>query len=279
MTQRDTLQARPTRSHPTQPSTPTPLESRGDGTASWIGERLRGHPVLAAVTVAIAGFVVLAAIMIGLGLLLTQVLVPHGVGAWDNAVNEWFVRRRTPTLNTWTLWGSEVAMTPSVVGILLVATVALGIARRWREAGFLVIAVSVEASAFLATTLVVMRPRPTVPKLDTSPPTSSFPSGHVAAGIALYVGLAILLSAHLRSAVLRALIWLVAIAIPIAIALSRVYRGMHHPTDVLASLLILGPGSLLVATLAARSSSAATAAEAAASGDSRAMRTTGRAAR
>lgn len=273
-----TLQARPTPSHPTPPSTPAALESRDDGVPQWIGERVRGRPVLAAVIVAIAGFMVMAAIMIGLGLVLMQVLVPHGVGAWDNAVNDWFVSRRTSTLNTWTLWGSEIAMTPTVIGALLVAVVVLGLGRRWREAAFLVIAVSVEASAFLVTTLVVMRPRPTVPRLDASPPTSSFPSGHVAAGIALYVGLAILLSSHVRSVVLRVLIWLVVTAIPIAIGLSRVYRGMHHPTDVLASALILGPGALLVAMLAARSSSAAASTETAASGDSQVKRSTRRAA-
>lgn len=274
----DTLQARPTPSHPTPPSTPAALESLDDGMSRWIGERLRGRPVLAAVMVAIAGLMVTAAIMIGLGLVLMQVLVPHGVGAWDNGVNDWFVGRRTPMLNTWTLWGSEIAMTPTVIGVLFFATVALGIARRWREAAFLVIAVSVEASAFLVTSLVVARARPTVPRLDASPPTSSFPSGHVAAGIALYVGLAILLSSHVRSVLLRLLIWLVATAIPIAIALSRVYRGMHHPTDVLASLLILGPGALLVALLAARSSSATASAETAASGDSQAKRSIRRAA-
>ncbi|MGZ4130819.1 MAG: phosphatase PAP2 family protein, partial [Actinomycetota bacterium] len=53
---------------------------------------------------------------------------------------------------------------------------------------------------------MIQRPRPTVHRLDVSPPTSSFPSGHVAAGIALYVGLAILLSSHVRNAAARALI-------------------------------------------------------------------------
>jgi undecaprenyl-diphosphatase len=278
MTYGDTLQARPKPSRPSPPPTPEVLESRDGAMSTWIGERFRGRPVVAAVAVAIAGFVVMAAIMIGLGLLLTHVLVPHGVGAWDNAVNDWFVRRRTSTLNVWTLWGSEIAMTPTVIAILFLAAVALGIARRWREAAFLVIAVSVEASAFLVATLIVLRARPTVPRLDASPPTSSFPSGHVAAGLALYVGVAILLSANRRSVLLRVLIWLPAIAIPIVIALSRVYRGMHHPTDVLVSLLILGPGALLVAMLAARSSSAAASAETAASGDSQTNRSTRRAA-
>jgi membrane-associated phospholipid phosphatase len=252
-----TLQARPTPAHRGQPMTPEALEPREGGIAEGIGGRFAAHPLRAAVVVALAGFVLLAALMIGVGLLLIHVLLPAGVGAWDNRVNEWFVGRRTPLFNSWTLRGSEVAMTPTVIGLGVVIVAVLAIARRWRELQFIVIAVAVEASAFLVTTLVIQRPRPTVHRLDASPPTSSFPSGHVAAGIALYIGLAILLSSHVRNTAVRALIWIVAIAIPFAIAVSRVYRGMHHPTDVLASLIVLGPCSLAIALLAARSASAA----------------------
>ncbi len=252
-----TLQARPTTAHPRQPVTPDVLAPREGGRAEKIGARFAGHPLRAAVVVAFAGFAVLAVVMIGLGLLLTNVLLPAGVGSWDDHVNAWFVHRRTLPLNSWTLLGSELAMTETVIGIGLVVAIVLGIARRWRELQFLVTAVAVEVSAFLVTTLVVERSRPAVHRLDPSPVTSSFPSGHVAAGIALFIGLAILLSSHARNLAVRALIWIVAIAIPIAIALSRVYRGMHHPTDVLGSLILLGPGALLVAVFAARSASAA----------------------
>jgi len=148
-------------------------------------------------------------------------------------------------------------MTSTVIGLGIVIAIVLGVSRRWRELQFIVTAVAVEASAFLVTTLVIQRARPSVPRLDVSPPTSSFPSGHVAAAIALYIGLAILLTSHVRSLALRVLIWVVAVAIPFAVALSRVYRGMHHPTDVLASLIVLGPGAIVVALLAARSASAA----------------------
>jgi membrane-associated phospholipid phosphatase len=59
-----------------------------------------------------------------------------------------------------------------------------------------------------------------------------------------------------RSAALRAAIWLVAIAIPLLVALARMYRGMHHPTDVTAGLLI-GIGCIVVALTAARVAGAA----------------------
>jgi membrane-associated phospholipid phosphatase len=48
----------------------------------------------------------------------------------------------------------------------------------------------------------------------------------------------------------------VALAIPALVALSRMYRGMHHPTDVLAAVLV-GIGCLVVAVAAARAADAA----------------------
>jgi undecaprenyl-diphosphatase len=46
------------------------------------------------------------------------------------------------------------------------------------------------------------------------------------------------------------------VAIPLLVALSRMYRGMHHPTDVAAGAL-WGVGSILVAIMAARAATAA----------------------
>ncbi len=94
-----------------------------------------------------------------------------------------------------------------------------------------------------------------MPRLDPAPPTSSFPSGHTAAAIALWVSLAIVITTHVRNAFVRTLVWIVALSLPIFVGLSRLYRGMHHPTDVLASVL-LGAGAVLTALLAVRAASA-----------------------
>jgi membrane-associated phospholipid phosphatase len=233
-----------------------PFDPRQGGLAEHLARRSpRGRPVLAWLLVTLFGFVATAAVLVGLGLLLTHVLLPHGVGAWDNSANRWFVTQRTTTLNAITNVGSMLGTTLTVVGIAIVAGIVLAIGRHWRQIGFLAAGLLIEVGVFLTTAVAVDRPRPTVRRLDASPPTSSFPSGHTAAALVLYVGLAIVIGSLTRSRLARISTWLVAVLVPIFVALSRVYRGMHHPTDVAGSL-VLASASLIFACLATRTASA-----------------------
>ena len=75
-----------------------------------------------------------------------------------------------------------------------------------------------------------------MPHLDTNLPTSAFPSGHMAATTCLYVAIAILVIGHARGW-WRYLFLIPAIVMPALIATARLYRGEHHPTDLLASVL------------------------------------------
>jgi membrane-associated phospholipid phosphatase len=109
----------------------------------------------------------------------------------------------------------------AVVGIAAVAVVVLAIGRHWAHIAFLVGALVIEVTIFVTTTFVIDRERPTVPRLDPGPPTSSLPSGHVAASIVLNVGLALIITSLARSKLVRAVVWVVAIALPIFVAVSR----------------------------------------------------------
>jgi membrane-associated phospholipid phosphatase len=227
-----------------------------DALEGGIAARMKAHhPVTVAVVIAILGWLLLSAVTVGLGLLLTHVLLHGAFGRWDENVDEWFVTQRTTMLNSITAVGTTIGSTMTVAAVAVVAVAVLAFRRLWQEVGLIVIALTVEAAVFLTATVMVSRPRPTVPRLDPSPPTSSFPSGHMAAAIALWISLAIVISRHVKSVVVRTLVWIVAIALPIFVGLSRLYRGMHHPTDVLASILV-GVGAILIAGLAVGTASA-----------------------
>ena len=58
-----------------------------------------------------AGYVVMTVLLIGLGLIITKLLVGGPVVTWDNSVNRWFVTQRTSTLNSVTSVGSALGAT------------------------------------------------------------------------------------------------------------------------------------------------------------------------
>ncbi|HXJ62337.1 MAG TPA: phosphatase PAP2 family protein [Actinomycetota bacterium] len=225
--------------------------------ASRIGTRMRGHrPFVVGLAVWAVELVVLAVAVVAFGLLLVHVLVPAGVGRLDFNIAHWFVNRRTPTLNDVTLFVTNLGSTPVVVGIAVLACIALAIAKRWRQVGFMVATMTLEFIVFLTAALLVDRTRPDVPRLDSTPPTSSYPSGHTAASVALWVGLAVVIWSLTRSVVARTIAWILAVAVPLAVGLSRMYRGMHHFTDVAASA-VLGSAAVACALIATRSAVAA----------------------
>jgi membrane-associated phospholipid phosphatase len=211
-------------------------------------ETSAGHVLGRGMVVWLIAFVGLAALVIGLGLLLTHVLLPDGLASLDARVADWFKQQRTPTLDTITLAGSDLGSTGVIIGIAVLTVVVLAIKKEWWWAGFVVAALSLEASVSLVSSTVVDRRRPQIPRLDATPPTASYPSGHTAASIVMYVALAIVFSALVQRVGPRVVVWILAIAVPVFVAVSRLYLGMHHLTDIAASVL-LGVSALLLGRL------------------------------
>jgi membrane-associated phospholipid phosphatase len=178
------------------------------------------------------------AVLVGIALLLTQVLNDSWLTAAEDHVNTWLADHRTKPLNDLTYVLSGLGNTAAIVGAMVVVAIAMRLAlKRWREPIFLVVAVSGQALVFFCVQLTVTRDRPHVHRLDDSPPTSSFPSGHTGASTALYVASALLVVWYVERQWVKVLSVTVFLVVPLLVAYSRLYRGMHHPTDVLAAFL------------------------------------------
>jgi membrane-associated phospholipid phosphatase len=179
------------------------------------------------------------AVLAGVGYVLTHALTDTAFYDWDGSVNRWFAAHRSGTWNTATHLVTFCAETLTVIGIGFVFFVGMRIVLgRWRESLFLAAVLAGEVTIFVATTFVIDRDRPAVAHLDGAPPTSSFPSGHTAASVALYAGLAVIAWYSSNRGWLRTLALVGGIAIPMLVALARLYRGMHFPSDVLAGALL-----------------------------------------
>jgi undecaprenyl-diphosphatase len=198
----------------------------------------------------LGGAVLVYLFLAGTGLLVNRVLSHGAFGRWDRGVSRWFYEQRTDTLNTLTHYGSMLSDTPTAIAVTAVLVVGLRIWRgRWRESVVILLCIVGELTIFLGVTSTVHRKRPTVPHLDPAPPTSSFPSGHTGAAVALYIGLAVTLlivtrdSTHRAGFVVAAALLCV---VPLIVATSRVYRGMHFATDVVAGALAGGLWMVIV---------------------------------
>jgi membrane-associated phospholipid phosphatase len=181
---------------------------------------------------------VVYAALVGIGLLLTRVLDHSALSRAEDHVNSGLAHHRDKPLNDLTYLLSGLGNTAAIIGAMVVVAIAMRLAlKRWRESVFLVVAVSGQALVFFCVQLTITRQRPHVKRLDSSPPTSSFPSGHSGAATALYVASALLVAWYVRRQWVKILSVTVLLAVPLLVAYGRLYRGMHHPTDVLSAFL------------------------------------------
>jgi undecaprenyl-diphosphatase len=189
-----------------------------------------------------AGIMICWVLILGTVIGFGELVVRFGNGnvLGDRTIPHWFAAHRTPGLTRW----SEVFTTLGATEAILIVSIAtcvvfLAITRHWRPVIFIATLMFGELGAFLTAAAVVRRPRPDVTHLDHHLPTSAYPSGHEAATACLYIAIAILVIGHARGW-WRWLFLIPAVGMPVLVALSRMYRGEHHPTDILGSLIFAG---------------------------------------
>lgn len=251
--------------HDSRATVNAPERSGGGASLSRSDRPLGPHPVDATVrtqlggypparrivVVAVVAYALITGALLGAGWLVMEFGIDSWFGQVDQGITKWFAGNRTDLLDTVTANISHLADTFTVFGMAFGTGIVLLVLRYWRQAVVLLVALPLELAVFLSVVRLVGRPRPAVVPLDSVPATASFPSGHVAAAIALYGAVAVIVrSLSLSSRVNR---WAVvgAIVIVIGVGLSRVYRGLHHPSDIAAGA-VLGLAALATAVLAAR---------------------------
>src|SRR5207249_10721193 len=142
---------------------------------------------------------------------------------------------------------AEILTTAGSFPLLAPISIAVVLLRRWnRPADDMALVVIAAGSAALPwlVKLIVARPRPSLEQLQHLS-SLSFPSEHTTQAAAIYLTIAIVLSKELGRG-LRELVIGLAVVIAVVVAWSRVYLGVHYPTDVAAGLLLGWSWALLV---------------------------------
>lgn len=111
--------------------------------------------------------------------------------------------------------------------------------KRWHRGAFLVL-VTMAGAGLLNVTLKqsFARTRPDAFFDYALPASHSFPSGHAIFAASFFGGLAVLVSDRVESTALQVAIWVVALALILLVGMSRVYLGVHYPSDVFAGYAV-----------------------------------------
>jgi undecaprenyl-diphosphatase len=178
---------------------------------------------------------ILFGLVVGVGQLITGPL-EDSVGPTDNDLARWFAGERTSSLNEVAESMTLLGETLTVIALATVTALAVWLwQRNIRHVLFVALATSGVSGIYILAATEDPRPRPPVKVLDPGlDPTASFPSGHVAAATALYGLIVVLVWTYAR----RARWWVSPLLLlPLLVAVSRLYEGAHHLSDVLTSLV------------------------------------------
>jgi len=193
-------------------------------------------PVKVFTTVVIAGLVLASGAAILLGWLSEEVL-ESDTASFDAHFRDLIHARASPSFTSILQFFTHVGSV-AVLGCLLIATVVVFWICKWRREAML-LAVTMAGAGVLNAALKFgfHRARPSPYFGITAPHSFSYPSGHAMFSFAFFAAIAVLSTPRIGTRWARALVWLAAAILVALIGFSRIYLGVHYPSDVLAGYL------------------------------------------
>jgi len=128
---------------------------------------------------------------------------------------------------------------PSVLALVIIAVVGyLWLERERRTALFVLLAVAGGAALEMLLKVGFARPRPELVSHLVDVNSFSFPSGHATMATITYLTLGVLLASAQEHRRMKLYLLAVATFLTLLVGISRIYLGVHYPTDVLAGWCI-----------------------------------------
>lgn len=131
-----------------------------------------------------------------------------------------------------TFLGSGVVIT----ALAVVSIVVFALRAEWQALKYVVFAMIGAVIIDTGLKTIIHRARPTEVFANTMPSSYSFPSGHALFAFVFYLTAAMILAPRLNG-IARATFWSVAVLLVVLIGASRLFLGVHYPTDVLGGYI------------------------------------------
>ncbi|MFS0575655.1 phosphatase PAP2 family protein [Sporosarcina sp. 179-K 3D1 HS] len=184
----------------------------------------------------------------GLFAYLATAISYNAISHFDNPIIAAIQGMEQPWLTTWAKLLEKIGSGSVVMPITIILSVFLGFLKR-RETAILILTAVIGSGALnRILKMIFVRERPTIHRLSDIG-GYSFPSGHAMLAMSLYGVLAYVLWRSIKTSAGRVLLLLVAVFMILVIGASRIYLGVHYPSDVLGGLSISAIWLILCASV------------------------------
>ena len=172
--------------------------------------------------------------------------------SWDEHALQWFAHHRIPVLDQVALEVTTLGNGSVLIMIVLVASVFLWQTQhKWS----VYVLLGGTFGGGIVNQLLkhhFNRARPSIVEWATTVHTTSFPSGHAMTSLITYGSIAYLVARIEGTRRLKRTIWVMAGIVILSIGLSRMYLGVHYPSDIIAGFIAgLGWLTFVIATVKA----------------------------
>lgn len=205
------------------------------GMLRFIGRHVRGFYGAVITYLSFSFFVGLAAVWAFLEL--GDTVLDGETQRFDEAVVSWVATHRNEILDHVALEITALGNTLTLALVVIMVCTFLWLTHRRFSVALLIVGVIGGAILNFLLKDIYNRPRPTVVDWGTDVATQSFPSGHAMSAMVAYGTVAYLAGRLGPTPKLRWTTWIGAAILIIGIGASRIYLGVHYPSDVLAGYI------------------------------------------